>query len=155
MDLDSVFMSTLMNYLFKRFGIKIKTIALYNYQSLQADPGIKSLSNILTKHFTDHGQMCHKYLPLATLVYNRFNSPKLGNYSPYKLVCGRKPKILLDLETDPDIKVSGTYKDYYTLLNKRLQYLHKLLQDFKLKRLPLIIKDRDLFQYNSGDQQVN
>ena len=46
------------------------------------------------------------------------------------------------LEKDLDIKVSGTYKDYYTLLNKRLQYLHKLVQDFKSKRLALINKDR-------------
>ena len=36
MDLDSTFMSSLMNYLFKRLGIKIKTVAPYNHQSLQA-----------------------------------------------------------------------------------------------------------------------
>ena len=107
--------------------------------------GIKSILNILTKHLTDHGQMWPKYLPLASLVYNTFNSSNLGNFSPYELVFARKLKILLDLETDPDIKVSGTYKDYYTLLNKRLQYLHKLLKDFKLKRLALINKDRDFF----------
>ena len=100
---------------------------------------------------TDHGQMWPKYLPLATLAYNTFNSPNLGNYSPYELVFGRKLKLLLDLETDPDIKVLGTYKDYCTLLNKRLQYLHKLLQDFRSKRLALINKDGYFFQYNSGD----
>ena len=65
----------------------------------------------MTKHLTDHGQMWPKYLPLATLAYNTFNSPNLGNHSPYELVFGRKPKLLLDLETDPDIKVSGTYRD--------------------------------------------
>ena len=43
MDLDSAFMSLLMNYLFKRLGIKIKTVVPYNHQSLQADHGIKSL----------------------------------------------------------------------------------------------------------------
>ena len=57
MDLDSAFMSTLMNYLFKKFGIKIKTVVPYNHQSLQAEQGIKSLLNILTKHLTDRGQM--------------------------------------------------------------------------------------------------
>ena len=51
----------------------------------------------------------------------------------------------------PEIKVSGTYKDYYNLLNKRLKYLHKLLQDFKSKRLAMINKDKTFFQYNSGD----
>ena len=39
----------------------------------------------------------------------------------------------LDLETTPDIKVSGMFKDYYAVLNKRLQYLHQVLQDLGLK----------------------
>ena len=52
MDQDSAFMSTLMNYLFRKFGIKVKTVALYNHQPLQAEHGIKSLSSILTKHLT-------------------------------------------------------------------------------------------------------
>ena len=39
----------------------------------------------------------------------------MANYSPYELVFGRKPKMLLDFETDPDIKVSGTFTDYYQL----------------------------------------
>ena len=103
------------------------------------------------KHLTGQGQMWHKYLPLATFAHNTFNSPNLANHSPYKLVFGRKPKLLLDLETDSDIKVLGTYTEYFTQLGKRLEYLHKLLQEFWLKRLALINKDRDDFQYNSGD----
>ena len=55
------------------------------------------------------------------------------------------------METDPDIKVMGTFKEYYTLLRKRLQYLHKVLQDTRIKRLALMKKDRDHFEYNSGD----
>ena len=46
MDQDSAFMSTLMNYLFRKLNIIIMTIALYNHQSLQAEHGIKSLSRI-------------------------------------------------------------------------------------------------------------
>ena len=57
MDQESAFKSTLINYLFKRLNIKIKTVALYNHQSLQAEHGIKSLSVILTKHLTEQGQM--------------------------------------------------------------------------------------------------
>ena len=67
--------------------------------------------------------------------------PNLANFSPYELVFGRKPKVLLNLETTPDIKVVDTFNDYYNLLNKRLEYLHKLLQDFKSKRLAMINKD--------------
>ena len=52
---------------------------------------------------------------------------------------------------DPDVKVSGTYREYFLQLRKRLGYLHKLLQDFRMKRLALINKDREDFQYNSRD----
>ena len=80
-----------------------------------------------------------------------FNSPNLANHSPYELVFGRKPKLLLDLEMDPDVKVSGTYREYFLQLRKRLEYLHKLLQDFWMRRLALINKDGEDFQYNSRD----
>ena len=57
MDQDSKFMSSLMTYLLSKFNNKIRTAAPYNHQSLQAEHGIKSLSNILTKHLTNRGQM--------------------------------------------------------------------------------------------------
>ena len=41
MDQDSTFTSSLMSYLFNEFNIKIKTVAHYNHQSLQAEHGIK------------------------------------------------------------------------------------------------------------------
>ena len=149
MDLDSAFMSSLMSYLFKKLGIKIKTVAPYNHQSLQAEHGIKSLSNILTKHLTKSGGMWIDYLPFATLEHNMYNI--ISNYSLYELVFGRKPKLLLDLETDPDIKVLVTYKEYYERLEQRLKYLQKVLLDFKMRCLALLNKDREYFQYNSGD----
>ena len=151
MDQDSTFMYSLMSYLFKKLGISIKTLGPYNHKSLQAEHGIKSLSNILSKHLTGQGQTWHKFLSLATFAYNIFHTPNLGNYSPYELVFGRRPKILINIETDPDIKVSGTYKDYHTLLTKRLDYLQNILQNFKMKCLALLNKDRQYFQYNSGD----
>ena len=83
MDQDSAFMSSFMTYLLHKFDIKIKTVVPYNHQSLQAGHGIKTLSCILTKHLTNLGQIWPKYLSLATFAYNTFNTPNLGNYSPY------------------------------------------------------------------------
>ena len=37
MDCDSAFMYTLINYLFKKLGIRLKTVATYNHQSLKAE----------------------------------------------------------------------------------------------------------------------
>ena len=151
MDQDSAFMSSLMTYLFHRLDIKIKTIAPYNHQSLQVEHVIKSFTCILTKHHTSLGQMWTKYLSLATFAYNTFNSPNLGNYSPYELTFGRKPKLLLNVNSNPDIKVSRNFKEYYELLNKRIKYLQDILFNFKLQRLAMINKDRENFQYKGGD----
>ena len=104
-------MSSLMTYLLKKLNIQIRTVAPYNHQSLQAKHGIKSFSTILTKQLTNLGQMRPKYLPLATYAYNMFNTPNLGNFSPYELTYGRKPRPLLNLDSNPDIKVSGTFRE--------------------------------------------
>ena len=145
MDQDSAFMSSLITYLFHIFNIKIKTVAPYNHQSLQAEHGIKSLTCILTKHLTNLVQMWTKYLSLATFAYNMFNSPNLGNYSPYEVTFGRKPKLLLNVDSNPDIKVSRDFKENYELLNKRIKYLQDIFFNFKSWRLAMINKDREIF----------
>ena len=108
MDQDGAFMSSPRNYLFNKLDIKVKTVTPYNHQSLQAEHGIKSLATILMKHLTNLGHMWPKYLSLSTFVYNIFNTSNLVNFTPYELVFGRKPKVLLNLEASPDIKVAGT-----------------------------------------------
>ena len=95
--------------------------------------------------------MCPKYLPLAIFAYNMFNTPNLGNYSPYELTYRRKPRPLLNLDSNPDIKVSGTFKVYDELLNKSLKYLHEILINFISKRLTMINKDRAFFQFKGRD----
>ena len=62
-----------------------------------------------------------------------------------------KLRPLLNLDSNPDIKVSGTFKEYFELLNKRIKYLHDILLNFKSKRLVTINKDRAYFQYKGGD----
>ena len=84
-------------------------------------------------------------------AYNTFHTTNLGNYSPFVLALRREPRTLLNLKTDPDVRISGTYKDYHTLLTKRLKYLQNTLQNFKVKCIGLINKDREYFQCNPGD----
>ena len=96
-------------------------------------------------------KMWPKYLPLGTFAYNTFNTPNLGNCSPYELTYGRKPRPLLNLDSNPNIKVSVTFKEYYESLNKRLKYLHNILLNLKSKRLAMINKDRTFYQYRGGD----
>ena len=105
----------------------------------------------MTKHLTNLGQMWPKYLSLATFGYNTFNTPNLCNYSPYELTFSRKPKLLIDVESNPDIKISRNFREYYELLNKRIKYLQDILFIFKSRRLAMINKDRENFQYRGGD----
>ena len=106
---------------------------------------------MLTIHLTSLEQMWTKYLSLATFAYNTFNTLNLVNYSPYELPFGRKPKLLLYVESNPDIKVSKNFREYYDLLNKRIKYLQDILFNFKSGRLAIINKDIDNFQYKGGD----
>ena len=114
-----------MNYLFCKLDINIKTVTPCSHQLLQAEHGIKSLSMILMKHLTNLGQMWPKYLSLTTFAYNTFNTLNLANYSPCELVFRRKPKILLNLDTTPDIKVLGMFKEYHNLLNQSTHAIYK------------------------------
>ena len=86
MDQDSAFMSSLMNYLFTKFNIKIKTVVPYNHKSLQAEHRIKSLSTILTKHLTNLGQMWLKYLLLVSQIQTIFAPGTLGKQPDTYLV---------------------------------------------------------------------
>ena len=95
--------------------------------------------------------MWTKYLSLATFAYNTFNSPNLGNYSPYELTFSRKPNLLLNTETNPDVKISRNFKEHYDLLNKRIKYLQDILFNSKSRRLAMINKNREKFQYKGGD----
>ena len=79
------------------------------------------------------------------------NTLNIGNYSPYELTFGRKPKLLLNVESNLDIKVSRNFREYYELLNKRIKYLQDILFNFKSRRLAIINKDRENFQYKGGD----
>ena len=88
---------------------------------------------------------------MTTFAYNTFNTPNLGNFSPYELTYGRKPRQLLNLNSNSDIKVSGTFRQCYELLNKKLKYLHDTLLNFKSKRLAMINKERAFFQYKGRD----
>ena len=106
-----------MNYLLKLLGIKIKTVGPYNHKSLQTEHGIKSLSSILTRHLTSQGQTWHKFQSLAMFAYRIFHSPNLGNYPPFELTFGREPRVLLSLETYPDMKGFWYINEIYHMPN--------------------------------------
>ena len=78
MDQDSAFMSSFMNYLLKKLNIKIKTVAPYNHQSLQAEHGIKSLSTILSQTFDKSRSNVAKIFASGNFAIQYFKHPQFS-----------------------------------------------------------------------------
>ena len=115
----------------EKLGIKIKTISPYNHGSLTSDSFIKATSTMLAKWLTVGG-IKWPYFPQTTVfAYNIFGSPKVDVLSPYQLTYGREPNSLLNVETDPNISVPDSFKDYYELLKSRFAHFHKIVFDIR------------------------
>ena len=141
-DQDPAFTSSLMEAFVTQLNIKIILVSPTNHQSLQAEHGIKSLSELMVKHLSTVWSW-HSVLPYSMLCYNGYSSPSLNEYSPYELVFGHKMTFSHELEIKVDTVVSGTFKDYYEKLKKNLQYKGERLQKFRSQRLDLLNKDRE------------
>ena len=138
-DQDPAFTSSLVEAFVTQLNIKVILVSPTNHQSLQAEHGIKSLSDLLVKH---PSTVCswHSVLPYSMLCYNGYLSPNLNGYSPYELVFGHKMTLSDELEIKRDTVVSGTFRDYYEKLKKNLQYMGERLQKFRSQRLDLLNK---------------
>ena len=149
-DQDPAFMSSLCQWFFKAYGIQLMTVSPTNHKSLQAEHGIKSLSNILMKHLSGLGDDWHLYTRPAMLTYNTYNTPNLDNLSPFELALGRKPILVPRLENVPHIPVTGTFAKAKQVLEKKLKYLRERLQKFRDNRLALQNKDKEFHGYTVG-----
>ena len=149
-DQDPAFMSSLCQWFFKAYGIQLVTVSPTNHKSLQAEHGIKSLSNILMKHLSGLGDDWHLYTRPAMLTYNTYNTPNLDNLSPFELALGRKPILVPKLENVPHIPVTGTFANAKQVLEKKLKYLRERLQKFRDNRLALQNKDKEFHGYTVG-----
>ena len=149
-DQDPAFMSNLCQWFFKAYGIQLVTVSPTNHKSLQAEHGIKSLSNILMKHLSGLGDDWHLYTRPAMLTYNNYNTPNLDNLSPFELTLGRKPILVPKLENVPHIPITGTFAKAKQVLEQKLKYLREKLQKFRENRLALQNKDKEFHGYTVG-----
>ena len=146
-DQDPAFMSSLCQWFFKSYGIQLVTVSPTNHKSLQAEHGVKSLSNILMKHLSGLGDNCHVYCRPAMMTYNTYNTPNLDNLSPFEVVFGRKPILVPKLENTPHIPVAGTFVKAKQVLEQKLRYLREKLQRFRDNRLAMQNKDKEYHGY--------
>ena len=133
-DQDPAFTSSLMEAFALKLNIKIILVSPPNHKYLQVEHGIRSLSGLLVNHLFEQWNWI-SCLSYSTLCYNCYDSSNLDGHSPYELVFGNKMFISPKLEIQPEVVVSGTFKDYYERLNKNLKYLGERLEKFRSARL--------------------
>ena len=148
-DQDPAFTLSLMEAFALKLNINIIMVSPSNHKSLQAEHGIKSLLGLLVKHLSEQWNWV-SCLSYSTLCYNCYDSPNLDSHSPYKLVFGHKMLISPKLKIQPEVVVSGTFKDYYERLNKDLKYLGERLEKFRSARIDLLNKDRKPHSFQVG-----
>ena len=143
-DQDPSFMSTLCQYCFQQYKIQLITVSVTNHKSLLAEHGIKSLSNMITTHLTGLGKDWHVYAKPCMLTYNSYHTPNLDDHCPFELVFGRRPRIVPILEVSPPIPVTGTFKQAYEILNKKLRYFRQMLIRFRDKRFEVMNRSKGI-----------
>ena len=141
-DQDPAFISSLAQAFFHHFGIRIIMVSPSNHKSLLAEHGIKSLSEILKTQLSGLGPTWTEFLDFAMLSYNSYSTPNLDGLCPFELVFGRKPNILPLTEAMPEAPVSGTFREYYRNLCKKLEYMRRNLIAFCDRRAELSNKDK-------------
>ena len=102
-DQDPAFISSLCQYCFQQYGIKLVTVSPTNHKSLLAKHGIKSLSNLIMKHLSGFGRNWHIFAKPCMIAYNSYSTPNLAGLSPFELALGRKANMIPMLEVTPSI----------------------------------------------------
>ena len=145
-DMDTAFTSSLMAALRRQLNIKIPTVSPTNHRSLLAEHGIKSLSSLLVKHL-EQVWSWSSCLVYSMLCYNSYSSTTSDELSPYELNFTYIMTLNPDLEVQPDIVVSGTFRAYYETLEKNAQYLGSRLQRFRCQRTDLLNRSKKYHAY--------
>ena len=113
---------------------RLKVISPYNHGSSKVERQIKTISEIIVKHFWDKGQMWPLFATTAAYTMNTFASEALNGFSLFQLVFLRDPPDLTSLSF-PKIKtIPVSYREYYNLLLARAQMAGRLLLEWCTKQ---------------------
>ena len=68
--------------------------------------------------------------------------PNLDNLSPFEIAIGRKALLAPKFEYKPGVPITGTHAEAKEILQGRLSYFRKRLEDFRSTRMAVMNKDR-------------
>ena len=113
---------------------RLKVISPYNHGSSKCEREIKTISDIIVKHFWDKGQMWPLFATTAAYAMNTFASEALSSFSPFLLVFVRDPPDLTSLSFPKIDTIPVNYCEYYNLLLARAQMIGRLLLEWRTKQ---------------------
>ena len=85
-DKAAEFTSAIIQAILTMLNCRLKVISPYNHSSSKCERQIKTISDIIVKHFWDKGQMWSLFATTAAYAMNIFASEALSGFSPFQLV---------------------------------------------------------------------
>ena len=107
------------------FKCRLKVISPYNHGSSKVERQIKTISDIIVKHF----------VTTAAYAMNTFASEALNGFSPFQLVFIRVPPDLTSLSFPKIDTIPVAYREHYNLLLARAQMVGRLLLDWRTQQV--------------------
>ena len=149
-DQDPAFMAKVMQLLLDLYKIKLCTVSPTNHQSLQAEHGIKTISNTILKHLVAYGKNWEEHARSAMLHTNTYASPNMCNVSPYQCVFGKRARLDPTLEIRPDLIHMGTYKDLAERIYRQCRANLDMIEKFRSQRTDHWNKNRSSLGFVQG-----
>ena len=117
------FTSAIIHAILTIINCRLKLISLYNHGSSNCERQIKTISEIITKHLWDEGQMWSLFATTAAYAMNTFASEAVNGFSPFL----REPPDLTSLSFPKIETIPVPYCEYYNLLVGRAQMIGQML----------------------------
>ena len=128
-DEATEFSSAIIQAILCMLNCRLKVISPYNHGSSKCERQIRTISEIITKHLWDKGQMCHE-----AYAMNTFTSEALSGLSPFQLVFLRDPPDLTSLSFPKIDTIPVKHREYYNLLLARAQLVGNMLLEWRTKQ---------------------
>ena len=128
------FSSVIIQAILCMLNCRLKVISPYNHGSSKCERQILMISEIITKHLWDKGQMWPLFATTAAYAMNTFASEALSSLSPFQLVFLRDPPDLTSLSFPKIDTILVKYREYYNLLLARAQLVGRLLLEWRTKQ---------------------
>ena len=133
-DEATEFSSAIIQAVLCMLNCRLKVISPYNHGSSKCERQIRTISEIITKHLWDEGQMQPLFAMTVAYTMNTFTSEALSGLSPFQLVFLRDPPDFTSQSFPKIDTIPVKHREYYNLLLARAQLVGNVLLEWRTKQ---------------------